>query len=142
MSEFRFEIDKLNDTNYSSWEFKVRALIQRDNLLTMIDDEPPAVKDENWLKNDGKVRSIILFSITDAQIMHCRQASTSYDTWKALRDFHQKSSLFTKVILLKKICKATYVESTPMSEHILKMKDFFQRLQGRPEPIRLGGCKP
>ena len=94
----------------------------------MIDDEPPAVKDENWLKNDGKVRSIILFSITDAQIMHCRQASTSYDTWKALRDFHQKSSLFTKVILLKKICKATYVESTPMSEHILKMKDFFQRL--------------
>ena len=127
-ADIKFDMDKLNDSNYSVWEFKVRAIIQREGLLSIINEEPPAEKSDEWSKNDGKVKSIILFSITDSQLVFCRKAKTAYDIWMMLKEHHEKSTLFSKVILLKKICKTAYNGSDSMVDHLNKLRSFFDKL--------------
>ena len=65
MSEFKLDLTKINDSNYFSWEFKIRVILEKDDLLKFITDEPPNEIDVNWIKSDAKARSFILFSIDD-----------------------------------------------------------------------------
>ena len=128
MSEFKLDLTKLNDSNYFSWEFKIRVILEKDDLLKFITDEPPNEIDVNWKKSDAKARSIILFSIDDGQLIHCREAKTCYDLWNTLKSHHQKSSLFSKVIFLKKICKLKFNEGEKINDHINKMDELFHQL--------------
>ena len=128
MTDLKYELDKLDDSNYSVWEFKVRSLVQREGLLDYIDTAPPEVTDDEWSKNDGRVKSILLFSISDSQLIHIRKCTTSYETWNVLKQHHQKSSLFSKVILFKKICQTVYDDNESMVDHINNMKGLFDKL--------------
>ena len=128
MSEIKFDLSKLNDKNYSSWEFKVRIYIEREGLLSFIDEEPPAEKSVDWKKNDAIARSMILFSIEDSQLSHCKKSKNAYEMWNALKSHHQKSSLFTTVILFKKICRTNFVDGQNMKKHVGKMTDLFEKL--------------
>ena len=135
MADFKYDMIKLNDSNYSSWEFKIRVLLEKDELSNYISDEPPQEKSAAWKKQDAKARSIILFAVDDSQLIHCREAETTYDLWSALKKHHQKSTLFSKVILLKKVCKTRYNEDENISEHITKMDSYFDRLNVMGEKV-------
>ena len=128
MSDLKFQLSKLNDSNYSSWEFKVKVLLEKDGLSDLIADVPNETTSDEWKRRDAKARSIILFSIEDAQLQHCRSAKNAYNTWLALKNHHEKSTLFSKVILLKKICRTVYSENESMVDHLSKLTEMFEKL--------------
>ena len=134
MGDFKFDCCKLSDSNYSTWELKIRVLIAKEGLLKFIEAEQEDMNADD-AKLDAKVQAMLLFSLEDLQLHHIKDQKTAYGIWKALREHHQKSSLYTKVILLKKVCRTVFRDGQNMYEHINVLNDMFEKLANIGEPL-------
>ena len=57
----------LRHSYYSSWELKIRVLIEKEGLLRLIDT-----------KLDEKVRAMITFALEDSQLIHVRNDALKF----------------------------------------------------------------
>lgn len=87
MADFKGKFEKLNNTNFTNWKFKIELLLKKENLwkaiATTAPREPPdtvtaAEKAEfqkaraEWCRADEEAFSIIGLLIEDDQIVHIR----------------------------------------------------------------------
>lgn len=109
----------------------------------------PAQPDATWLTKDAQARAIIGLLVEDNQLVHIRNKTAAATTWKALQDYHQKTSLSSKVILLKNLCGMKLAENGNVEEHIINMSILKDKLEAIGENIKeelfiamLLGCLP
>lgn len=126
----RFSLQKLNNTNYLTWRFKVELLLVRDELWRYVDPgvKPEEEADAAWNAGDAKARATIGLLIEDNQHGLIRASRTAKDAWTALKNHHQKTSLTSKVSLLKRICDKRFADGDDMAEHLFEMEELFSRL--------------
>jgi hypothetical protein len=68
--------------------------------LKISEETPTGAKlDDDWKEMDAECRSSIGLAIEDSQINHVRKATTAKQAWKALRDYHQKSTVLPRIQL-------------------------------------------
>ncbi|KMQ90899.1 integrase core domain protein [Lasius niger] len=105
-------------------------LLIKEDLWDVVIGAPPSAVTElaAWTKRDGKARAIIDLMVEDAQLVHIKTKKTAKDTWKALKDYHEKSTLTKKVFLLKEICSMRLREDGDMESHINKMQELVNKL--------------
>ena len=106
----RFSMAKLNNNNYSSWRFKVELLLVQEELWHHVE---PGVKPANvdqaiWDAGVAKTRAIIGLLIDDNQHGLIRNSTTAREAWLSLQNHHRKSTLTSKVSLLKRDCYAKF----------------------------------
>lgn len=133
-------IEKLNNHNYDSWSFKVRMMLVREDSWGLISQDCPVpvvsqagvttnqAEIEAWKLKDGKAFALIALTVDDMQLQLIRNDTTSKAAWKSLKDYHQKSTVATKVSLLKKLCKMELKDGGDMEAHLFKMDELFERL--------------
>lgn len=137
MDANRFSIQKLNNNNYSAWKFKVELLLVREDLWRLVNPGvKPATEEESaWNALDAKTRATIGLLIEDNQHGLIRGAATSKAAWDALKDHHQKTTLTSKVSLLKQICDKRFADGEDMAEHLFVMEELFDRLKNAGQPL-------
>lgn len=69
-------IEKLNNSNYSNWSFKIENLLVKFDLLKYIIEEPPETPDAAYLKSSGRAKTIINLCIADDLIIHVKDLKT------------------------------------------------------------------
>ena len=126
----RFSLQKLGNNNYPTWRFKVELLLVREELWRYVDPgvKPEGEPDAIWNAGDAKARATIGLLIEDNQHGLIRASRTAKDTWTALQNHHQKTSLTSKVSLLKQICDKRFADGDDMAEHLFEMEELFSRL--------------
>lgn len=132
MSELgKSAVSKLNDDNYFNWKFKMEMLLMKESLWDTVNSEKPEVQAEitAWTKKDNEARAWIVLSVEDNQLNLIRNAKTSGEVWKLLKDHHEKNSLTTKVHLMRKICNLKLVEGENLMNHLDQMLGLFQKLR-------------
>lgn len=85
------------------WKFKMELLLIEKDLWDNISIERPAAPDAEWLKRDGKARARIGLMVEDNQLCHIRKETSAAAAWKALKAYHEKSTLTNKIFLLKRL---------------------------------------
>lgn len=130
MEGSRFSLQKLNNSNYPSWRFKVELLLIREELWRYVEPgvKPEAEAETVWNVGDAKARTTIGLLIDDNQHSLIRAVRTARETWLALKNHHEKTSLTSKVSLLKRICDKRYSVGESMEEHLSTMEELFSRL--------------
>ena len=66
--------------------------------------------------------------VEDNQLQHIRNAKGARDAWDALKGYHQKVTLTSKVLLLKRLCRTVLKETCDMEKHITTMAGYFEKL--------------
>ena len=51
----KFEIEKFNESNFSLWKLKIKAVMREDNFLACIEDRTKGISDEKWNEMDNNV---------------------------------------------------------------------------------------
>lgn len=102
----RSSITKLNGENYQVWKFKMELLLIREELWDQVNSTAlnDAIQAAAWKKRDDKARSMIGLLVEDSQLIHIRKAETAKQVWDSLKNYHEKSTLTSKVYLLRQIC--------------------------------------
>lgn len=132
---------KLNDNNYANWKFRMELLLRKQNLWkkTITGGKPAMVTDadgvisnqdalDKWDELDDEARGTIGLAVEDDQIAHIRSAKTAKESWKALKDYHEKNTLANKVYLVRSICALKLEEGGDAKAHINQMQDLFTKL--------------
>ncbi|XP_055522786.1 uncharacterized protein LOC129716966 [Wyeomyia smithii] len=124
----KFGIERLGSENYESWSFQLRSLLMREDLWKFAITAAPAERTEAWINGDAKAQGTISLFVGVTQQSLIRKCTTAKQIWDTLRDHHQKTSLTSKVSILKRICNLTYSDGDDMERHLHEMEDLFQRL--------------
>lgn len=56
--------------------------------------------------------------------------STAKDTWNALKEFHEKSTIVNKMTIMRNMFDTKMNDEKPVEEHIAEISGYLQRLNG------------
>ena len=90
--------------------------------------EKPEPVTTTWSQKDDEERATIGLLVEDNQLQHIRNAKGARDAWDALKGYHQKVTLTSKVLLLKRLCRTVLKETCDMEKHITTMAGYFEKL--------------
>lgn len=139
-------IVKLNNSNYSTWKYKMELILIKENLwekvmkIRVVQDAVAAgangaaaaaaatAEEVEWKKLDNKARALIGLAVEDDQLTHIRGKTTAWDSWEALRKYHEKATLSNKVHIMRQICNLKMAENGNAETHINEMSNLFQKL--------------
>ena len=134
----KVSITKLNNDNYQIWKYKMELLLIREELWTVINTPKPeeAQQAQIWQKKDDKARATLGLFVEDAQIIHVRKKTTAKEVWDSLKNYHEKSTLTSKIYLLRQICELKLSEGGDMEDHIVKMENLVDNLTALGEELK------
>ena len=115
-----FHIEKLNNTNYLSWRFKMRMLLEKEECYDSIEEESVELNGD-ILKKDKKALQWIALSIENNQLIHVKKATGGRDAWKKLKEYHQRSSLSNQIRIKKRLHKYELKKGESMRAHLEKI---------------------
>lgn len=134
-------ITKLNNSNYANWKFKMELMLRSRGLWkkVILLKKPSAIIGttgqvtnqtalDEWDEVDDEARGIMGLSVEDNQLAHIRSKKTAKETWDALKDYHEKSTLTNIVSVMRTICTLKLVEGGDAKAHIEQMQNLFTRL--------------
>jgi transposase InsO family protein len=135
---FRANITKLNNDNYSVWKFKMELLLMKEDLWSQVSTKKPAdtTAAASWQKRDDRARATIGLLVEDSQLIHIRKDTTAKGAWESLKNYHEKSTLTSKVYLLRQICNLKLSETGNMEQHVTTMQDLVDKLTALGEEIK------
>ncbi|KAK2577939.1 hypothetical protein KPH14_011325, partial [Odynerus spinipes] len=109
-------------------KYKLELLLIKEGLWDVVSGTLPSTADAAWLLKDGKAKATIGLLVEDDQLIHIRNATSARAAWTALKEYHQKSSLSSKVFLLKRLCRLTLEENGNVEEHLNLMAEIEAQL--------------
>lgn len=131
-----FQIEKLNNNNYAVWKFRVKQMLINLEVWSVVVEEAPENPDAAWKKKNDYAFSTISLLVDDNQLTHIINAKSAKEVWKALEDYHQKSSESSIVHLYRTLCRMRLSEDGDMEDHINNVQDTVNRLNVLGEEIR------
>lgn len=119
----KFSFAKLSNNNWQIWKFRMEMLLTREELWHVVSEPRVNPVTDAWLKDDRKARATIGLCIEDNQLAIVKDASSAKDFWDSLRLYHEKTTMTSRVSLLKRLCSLNLEES-----HLMVLDDLFERL--------------
>lgn len=108
----------------------MKALLRREQLWKFVDPgTAPAEVTDAWTNGDEKALSTIQLTVEDSQFTIIEAETTAKSTWKALKEYHSKTSLGQKVTLLKQITNQNYRVGESMEAYLADILKNYSRLE-------------
>ncbi|EDM69368.1 hypothetical protein RAZWK3B_08261, partial [Roseobacter sp. AzwK-3b] len=57
-----------------------------------------------------------------------KKADSAKESWEKLREYHEKTTVTSRVSLLKKLCNLNLGENGDMDRHLMQVDELFDRL--------------
>ena len=124
----KFGIERPGSDNYESWSFQMKNLLMREEQWKFVTEEMPEPVTEVWKTKNDKAQGTISLFVGIMQQSLIQNCTTAKQIWETLKDLNQKTSLTSKVPILKRIVNMTYGDCDDMELHLHEMEDLFQRL--------------
>lgn len=86
-NENYIKIDKLNNTNYMSWSYRSKLILEEKDWWKAVETDAPVgeANDPNvvsWNTANRKAKTYISLNVEDAQLAHIKSCKSSKEIWK------------------------------------------------------------
>lgn len=134
MADAKVSVEKLDDSNWISWKFRLTLMLMKDNVWdTVIKPRPQTnepLANASWADKDAKARIAIGLSLENNQLCHVVHTETAFDMWNALKGYHERRSMGNRLHLKKKLYTTRLVENGNMTDHLAAIAMLVNRLKG------------
>ena len=146
-----YSIEKLNDSNFSSWKFQLKMILMDRGLWGYVDgsqvcpvvnermDEAAIaaarVKIEEWKKKDNSALVQIALTVSKPQLGLIKSAQTAREAWLKVLDIHEAKGLAARVFLRRKFFTTLLQEGDTMREHINKVREMAEQMEAIGAPV-------
>lgn len=119
--------EKLSNSNYSTWKFEMKMMLYREDLYKYVEDPVPVEnrQDNIWKSGNTKALATISLGCEKSQYSLIRNSNLAREAWQAIRNYHEKKTVYSKVSLIKKIVSKKLEENGDMEKHIQEFEDIF-----------------
>ena len=135
------QIAKLDETNYTSWKFKMRMVLELHDLWDVVDGTEfcpeemdgaacSVVKEEvqAYQKRARKAYVLIAMALSDPQLAHIRSFTTGKEAWEKLSEVHEAKGLAARLFLRRKFFTLAKAVDDSMQQHIVKVTTMAEHL--------------
>lgn len=137
----KYMFPRLSNQNYSVWKTRMEMLLKREDLWHVISEAPPVPVTAVWEKSDQKCHATIVLYVEDSQLNMVKNATSAKDVWTLLKSYHEKTSLTSRVSLLKKLCGLNMAEGADVEKHLFELEELYDCLscagQALEEPMKI-----
>ena len=121
-----FSFEKLNNSNYSAWAFKMQMYLMKENCWVPI--ETAGVLDAPMMPQDKKAWNLIVLGVEDSQHVHVKGTKGGREAWEKLKDFHIQTTLSSRVRILKRLFRIKLEDNVKMQDHLQTIFEKFSEL--------------
>lgn len=137
----KYLFPRLNNQNYSVWKTRMEMLLKREELWYVISDARANPVTAAWSKSDQKCHATIVLYVEDSQLNMVKSANSAKDVWELLKKYHEKTSLTSRVSLLKRLCSLNMAEGADVEKHLFDLEELYDRLacagQALEDPMKI-----
>lgn len=119
--------EKLNNSNYSAWAFKMQMFLMKENCWESIETDCLVMSDEMAAK-DKKAWNNIVLGVDDNQHIHVKGTKGGKEAWDKLKDFHIQTTLSARIRIMKRLFRIRLEDGVTMHEHIQCIFEKFNEL--------------
>ena len=133
-----YSIDKLNNTNFSSWKFRIQMVLTDRSLWEYVNGTIiPPVSDgteaanrklAEWKKKDGCALAQIALTVGNNELIHVKRAKTAAEAWTKICSVYEAKGLAAKIFLRRKFFNARLKEGDTMQAHVNGIRDLADQL--------------
>lgn len=73
----KYEIEKFNESNFSLWKVKIKAILRKDNCLAAIEDKTEGISDKKWNEMDNNVVANLHLALADSVLSSVAEKKTA-----------------------------------------------------------------
>ena len=139
--EEKWTVDKLGDSNWSTWKFQMRHLLLAKGLWGHVDgsdvlagEASDAVRAEFKQKAE-RAFSTIVMAVSTPRLYLVTSCTKPKEVWDKLCEHFECESLANKLYLKKRYFRTEMKEGTSMEQHLKEMKETSDRLAAIGAPI-------
>lgn len=128
---WRASFAKLGNGNYASWKFRMRSLLEREDLWDTVEKPKPEEVDagyEQWKKSDVKARATIALFVEYNQLRFVKKCDTARKMWENLKECHEKATIGNQAMLLQQLCSKNLCEGGNVEKHLEEIECLYERL--------------
>ena len=137
----KWVIDKLDDSNWTTWKFQMKHLLLAKGVWEVVDgteelaEDATAAARAEFLKKSQKAFSSIVLAIKTSQLYLVTSYEQPREAWDALRNHFERDTLANKLFLKKQYFRMEMKEGTSIEKHLKRMKELTDRLAAIGAPI-------
>lgn len=124
----RYLFGRLSNQNYQVWKTRMEMLLKREDMWGVVSDVKPEPVTPDWIKNDRKAHATIVLYVEDSQLSLFRDAASARDAWDRIKQFHEKTTMTSRVSVLRRICSLNMPEGGDVEKHLVELEELFDRL--------------
>lgn len=123
-----FNFEKLNNSNYSAWAFKMQMFLMKENCWESIEDENLLVMSDEMTTKDKRAWNFIVLGVDDGQHIHVKGTKGGREAWEKLKEFHIQTTLSARIRIMKRLFRVHLEDGVTMHEHIQYIFERFNEL--------------
>ncbi|KAK1936589.1 Retrovirus-related Pol polyprotein from transposon TNT 1-94 [Phytophthora citrophthora] len=137
-------INKFDGTNFHTWKFKMRMVLEERDLWEVTCGEiklehcATTLDQTTFKRKSRKALAIICLAMEDSQLPLVRSAKDAFDAWSRLEGHFEKKSLANKLFLRRRFFTTMMAEGDDVLEHINKIKTLAEQLDAVGTPVSDG----
>lgn len=122
--------DKLNGKNYTNWSYRMKLFLQKEKCWDVINLEgrPANITQRKWNEMEQNANFHISVLVENNQLPFIKRTNSPREAWVELSKHHKKSSLTTKIRLLRKLYHQVLPKDGNMEDHLLKLMEYYDEL--------------
>ncbi|CAB3252695.1 unnamed protein product [Arctia plantaginis] len=127
-SKLKRNIKPFNGEKYSVWKFRIRALLSEIDVISVIDEEVPATRSQEWITKNCIAKSTIVEYLEDSYLGFAKEEITAKYIFKNLDALYERKSLATQLALRKQLLSLKLHGDTPLIKHFTIFEDLIMEL--------------
>lgn len=130
MTEQNNKFEKLNGKNYMNWSYRMKLYLQKEKCWDVINlaERPGNITQKNWTEMEQKAKYEMSILIDDNQLPFIKRTNFAREAWIELAKHHKKSSLTTKIRLLRKLYHEVLPKNGNLEDHLFKLMKYYDEL--------------
>lgn len=124
-------VERLDDSNYPTWSFKLTLFLKTKGLWTVIEDSPPTTPEGliSWNKKDQEALNIIVQTLSSKQTTYVLSQTTAKGAWDRLEAANQGRLLERKLTLRRELNSMKWRREDNATQYMQRVESLSEQLR-------------
>lgn len=124
----RRNIKPFDGENYNIWKLRIRRFFSEQNLLKVLDNDPPHPITAQWKQLEEKAMNIIFDYVADSHLSYIRGKNSTREIIESFERIFNRKSITKEILIRKRLSTLKFAGDTELIKHLNLFEDQMEQL--------------